>query len=614
MNNLLKFINDPYNPEVNFWLGYEYDLENHKATAMSYYLRAAEFSDDKNLVYESLIRIYFCLKYIGRRPKSIKYTLLNAINCIPDRPEAWYFLSDHIEDNQNRKESYTAACMAELYKNNSKPTLTDINYYDYLPQFQKAVTTWWVGGCNEARLLFKDLLQNYQMNDKFTSLVHNNLTGLNGERFFKIPYTKENYFNLKYKFPDSEKIEKNYSQVYQDMFVLTMLDGKREGTYLEIGTADPIYNNNTYLLEKEFDWYGISIEINKDEVAKFIESGRSGPIIHLDALEVDYSEELKILPSVIDYLQIDCEPAETTYKILEKIPFNKYKFRVITYEHDYYADETKSFREKSRKFLENKGYVMVVGDIAPDKNSTFEDWWVHPELVDKKILNVMTDSTNKVKKVDEYFLTKKYHAEFDTDKYIAENFFSDVNYKGTIVEVGAGPPEFLSNSKYFRSIGWRSICVDPNPKFVKQHQDCGSEIYQYACSNTEGKSNFTINCNNDDWYCENNDGVSFSALDIRYNNLPEHNTQETIEVETITLNTLLNNLNVDKIDVLSIDTEGWELEVMMGFDQEKYKPKVIVLENYENNLKYESFMNEKNYIKHIQLGYNEIYVLKKLEN
>ena len=40
----------------------------------------------------------------------------------------------------------------------------------------------------------------------------------------------------------------------------------------------------------------------------------------------------------------------------------------------------------------------------------------------------------------------------------------------------------------------------------------------------------------------------------------------------------------DKVDILSIDTEGWELEVMMGFDQEKYLPKVIVLENFQNNL------------------------------
>lgn len=407
MNNLIKFINNPTDPEINFWLGYEYDLENNKAAAVSYYLRAAEYSNNKNLTYESLIRIALCLKYTGRRSRSVKNALLNAISCVPDRPEAWYFLSTHLENDQNRKESYTAACMVELYKNNYKPTLTNIGYYTFIPQFQKAVTTWWVGNCDEARFLFEDLLKNHKMNDEYTSLVHKNLVGLNGERFYNLPYTKENYLHLKHKFSGAEKIEKNYSQAYQDMFVLSMLDGKREGTYIEIGCADPIYNNNTYLLETEFNWNGVSIDINPEEIKKFQNTRNNLAITH-NALTLNYSELFSKLKfnSNIDYLQIDCEPAEVTYKILQQIPFDEYNFRVITYEHDYYADETKSFREKSRKFLENKGYVLVAGNIAPDKNSTFEDWWVHPKLVNPEIIKLMTDFSNGVKKADEYMLKK----------------------------------------------------------------------------------------------------------------------------------------------------------------------------------------------------------------
>ena len=405
MDNLLKFINDPYNPEINFWLGYEYDLENHKATAITYYLRAAEFTDDKNLAYESLIKIISCLEYIGKRPKSIKNTILNAISCIPTRPEAWYFLSSYLENIQNRRESYTASCMAELYRDNYKPTLTDIKYHTFLPQFQKAVTTWWIGNCDEARSLFEDLLKNHNLTDEHTKLAHKNLAGLNGNRFYNIPYTKNKHKNLKYKFKYSENIENNYSQVYQDMFVLSMLDGKQKGTYVEIGCADPIYNNNTYLLEKEFKWNGISIDINPEEIKKF-QKVRNNLALTQDALTLNYTElftNLKFNYN-IDYLQIDCEPAEITYKVLQQIPFDKYKFAVITYEHDYYADETKLYREKSREFLINQGYVMVVGNIAPDKNSTFEDWWVHPDLVNPEILKIMIDSTNNIKKADDYML------------------------------------------------------------------------------------------------------------------------------------------------------------------------------------------------------------------
>ena len=40
---------------------------------------------------------------------------------------------------------------------------------------------------------------------------------------------------------------KSYSQSAQDIFVLSVLDQKRDGTYLEIGSSVPVDNNNTYL-------------------------------------------------------------------------------------------------------------------------------------------------------------------------------------------------------------------------------------------------------------------------------------------------------------------------------------------------------------------------------
>lgn len=406
-NVLHAYVIDPHHPEKNFNLGCLYDFEGHSASALSFYLRTAELSDNPDLVYEALIRAALGFKKQGRRIFSTKSLLYHAINVRPQRPEAYWILSLVYELAGEWHEAHNAICLAEEFIPNKKPTRSDIGYVgDYVVLFQRAVTIWYVGGRDEARAMFGNLLKNYTMTPEYVADTYKNLRTIKGEMYFKLPYTHESKDKLRYKFKGLETIVYNYSQAYQDMFVLTMLDGKREGTYLEIGTADPIYNNNTYLLEKEFDWYGISIEINKDEVVKFTESSRSGPIIHADALEVDYSEELKMLPSVVDYLQIDCEPAETTYKILEKIPFSKYKFRVITYEHDYYADETKSFREKSRKFLEREGYVLVAGNIAPDRNSTFEDWWVHPKLVDEKILKEMIAPKDNIKQAEDYMFGK----------------------------------------------------------------------------------------------------------------------------------------------------------------------------------------------------------------
>ena len=85
------------------------------------------------------------------------------------------------------------------------------------------------------------------------------------------------------------------------------------------------------------------------------------------------------------------------------IPFEQFKFGVITYEHDHYVDITRSYRFKSRKYLESMGYELVVSDVSPDGVSTFEDWWVHPELVSREIIEKMKD-VNGIKQIEKYFL------------------------------------------------------------------------------------------------------------------------------------------------------------------------------------------------------------------
>ena len=48
-----------------------------------------------------------------------------------------------------------------------------------------------------------------------------------------------------------------------------------------------------------------------------------------------------IKDNVIDYLQFDIDPPVNTYQSLLDFPLDEFPARVITYEHDYYADEHK---------------------------------------------------------------------------------------------------------------------------------------------------------------------------------------------------------------------------------------------------------------------------------
>ena len=55
-------------------------------------------------------------------------------------------------------------------------------------------------------------------------------------------------------------------------------------------------------------------------------------------------------------------------------------------------------------------------------------------------------------------------------------------------------------------------------------------------------------------------------------------------IPTKTLTSVLDEVSPPNIDFMSLDVEGYELKVLQGLNFEKYKPKLIVVECYDNNL------------------------------
>lgn len=214
-------------------------------------------------------------------------------------------------------------------------------------------------------------------------------------------YSYSNYdpqIELKFKFNNYQKVKQNYSQAFQDIFVLTVLNGKKNGTYLEVGSGYPVFSSNTYLLEKEFDWTGIGIDIDIERVTLYNDK-RLNKSINADARHIDY-KNLLMDNYQIDYLQIDCEPARQAYEVLTKIPFDTHTFNVITFEHDFYCDKEKQYKAISREFLQERGYHLVVSDVAIGKFFSYEDWWVNESTFNS--LNKDLISTNKMNCVEEY--------------------------------------------------------------------------------------------------------------------------------------------------------------------------------------------------------------------
>lgn len=195
-------------------------------------------------------------------------------------------------------------------------------------------------------------------------------------------------------------------QAAQDYFVMSVLKYKKNGTFLEIGSRDPIDINNSYLLEKDYGWRGFMVEYETKYEPLYREHRPNSIPLMQDATTIEYKKEFEKheFPMNIDYLQIDLEVANgSTLQTLERLEeqvFDTHKFAVITFEHDIYGviyatDESvkalhKKTRDQSRKIFFKHGYVPVYFDVQsinpgnPDDPMIypFEDWWVHPSLVD----------------------------------------------------------------------------------------------------------------------------------------------------------------------------------------------------------------------------------------
>jgi len=199
--------------------------------------------------------------------------------------------------------------------------------------------------------------------------------------------------HLRFPFVDSERIIANYSQAWQDIFVLSVLDGMKNGTYLEIGAQKADAYSNSYLLHKGFNWNGISIEIDPMYMGQWRALRPDSVLVVTDALKIDYSVALPLWfgeHARIDYLQLDIDPSYNTLLALKRLPLDTFRFSVITMETDAYLGDLRAQHE-SRKILSHFGYELVASDVVVPfpVPVPFEDWWVDPQAVDaKKIKNL----------------------------------------------------------------------------------------------------------------------------------------------------------------------------------------------------------------------------------
>jgi FkbM family methyltransferase len=202
-------------------------------------------------------------------------------------------------------------------------------------------------------------------------------------------------------------LRESKSQLRQDLFVLSELNFKKNGFFVEFGATNGKDLSNTYLLEKNFGWKGIlsepakiwKAEIETNRPHSFIETNCVWNVSHLtlkfnetkepelstiniysekdghslerksgnhyDVSTISLNDLLKKYnaPHYIDYISIDTEGSE--FEILNAFDFNEYIFGIITCEHNFTAN-----REKIHDLLFRNGYIRKYENV-----SGFDDWY-----------------------------------------------------------------------------------------------------------------------------------------------------------------------------------------------------------------------------------------------
>lgn len=171
------------------------------------------------------------------------------------------------------------------------------------------------------------------------------------------------------------------SQAGQESFVLSMLNEKHGGYYVEVGGYHPFDLSNTYLLESQFGWHGVALEIDPHR-AEFYNQNRRNPCIAADALTFDFESYFNEngFPRQIDYLQLDIEPPQNTLACLLSMPMT-YRYSVITFEHDLYSSDP-IYQQQACEFLEQNGYLLKQKNMFVEPGYPFEDWYIDPNVVD----------------------------------------------------------------------------------------------------------------------------------------------------------------------------------------------------------------------------------------
>ncbi len=187
---------------------------------------------------------------------------------------------------------------------------------------------------------------------------------------------------------------------------------------------------------------------------------------------------------------------------------------------------------------------------------------------------------NFIKELPSYF-NRKFKSKKITFSLTGIDLIVDYIFKknnGIYIDVGCNHPVYNNNTYLLNKKGWKGINIDIDKKSIQLF-----DLFR--------KKDLNINL-----------AVSSKKTELEYINYHEkspinaiktsqnrhfQSLEKTKKIKSDTLDSIIENSQFKdkKIDFVSIDVEGHEIEVIKGFNLKKYKPSIIVIEYLDTSLK-----------------------------
>lgn len=179
-----------------------------------------------------------------------------------------------------------------------------------------------------------------------------------------------------------------------------------------------------------------------------------------------------------------------------------------------------------------------------------------------------------------------------------------------VVDIGANHPEKFSNSLFFEKyFGCKTLAIDALAEFSELWRSSrpNAEFLPVALGRNNGVIKINIPVSGDNMFSTVDEKLSKGHCEAR-------------QVPLTTLSQVFEERRITDVFLMSLDVEGFELEVLQGMDFDKVSVKAILVEN--NNKKafgsdeLRDFLINKGYIFYARIGWlDDVFLLPEiLEN